>query len=148
MFNRLLKLPLNGNSSIFLFGPRGTGKTSWLKINLQDYIYLDLLDYSIYSSLVANPNRLDAMIPKDYDKWVIIDEVQRVPELLNEVHRLIEGRKIKFILTGSSAKGSQFACRKSPKIPYAPACNSRSRRKLQNGKRSYLRASSKDILRR
>jgi predicted AAA+ superfamily ATPase len=104
MFNRLLKLPLNGNSSIFLFGPRGTGKTSWLKINLQDYIYLDLLDYSIYSSLVANPNRLDAMIPKDYDKWVIIDEVQRVPELLNEVHRLIEGRKIKFILTGSSAR--------------------------------------------
>lgn len=104
MFNRLLKLPLNGNSSIFLFGPRGTGKTSWLKNNLLDYIYLDLLDYSTYSSLVANPNRLDAMIPKDYDKWVIIDEVQRVPELLNEVHRLIEGRKIKFILTGSSAR--------------------------------------------
>lgn len=104
MFNRLLKLPLGGNSSIFLFGPRGTGKTSWLKKNLQDYIYLDLLDYATYSSLIANPNRLDSMIPKDYEKWVIIDEVQRVPELLNEVHRLIEGRKIKFILTGSSAR--------------------------------------------
>jgi Predicted ATPase (AAA+ superfamily) len=67
-------------------------------------MYIDLLDYSTYATLVANPGRLDAMIPKDYDKWVIIDEVQRVPELLNEVHRLIEGRKIKFILTGSSAR--------------------------------------------
>ncbi len=48
--------------------------------------------------LSARPNRLEEFIPAGYTDWVIIDEVQRVPELLNEVHRLIEGRKIRFLL--------------------------------------------------
>jgi predicted AAA+ superfamily ATPase len=104
MLNRILNLPLDGDSSIFLFGPRGTGKTSWLKEHLKDYLYLDLLDFSLYNSLSANPSRLNTLIPPDYKKWIVIDEVQRVPELLNEVHRLIEHKKCKFILTGSSAR--------------------------------------------
>ena len=83
MFKRLLQLPLEGHSSIFLFGPRGTGKTSWIKEALHDNLYLDLLDFSVYSSLVANPGKLENLIPANYKKWVIIDEVQRVPELLN-----------------------------------------------------------------
>ncbi|HVX00471.1 MAG TPA: AAA family ATPase [Candidatus Babeliaceae bacterium] len=104
MFKRLLKLPLQGESSIFLFGARGTGKTSWIKEKLKDSIYLDLLDFATYSSLLANPSRLENLIPRDYQDWIVIDEVQRVPELLNEVHRLIEHKKFKFLLTGSSAR--------------------------------------------
>lgn len=104
MFNRLLKLPLDGKSSIFLFGPRGTGKTSWIKKHMPDALYFDLLDFSLYSSLSADPSRLENLIPKNYDNWIILDEVQRVPQLLNEVHRLIEGRKLRFLLTGSSAR--------------------------------------------
>jgi uncharacterized protein len=104
MFNRILKLPLESHQSIFLFGPRGTGKTSWLKSHLPQALYLDLLDFNLYNSLSTNPGRLENLIPKNYQDWIIIDEVQRVPELLNEVHRLIEGQKFRFILTGSSAR--------------------------------------------
>lgn len=109
MFNRILKLPLNGSSSIFLFGPRGTGKTSYIKSHIKDAIYIDLLDFSNFSQLSANPNRLENLIPNNYKNWVIIDEIQKVPELLNEVHRLIESKKIKFILTGSSARSLRKA---------------------------------------
>lgn len=104
MFKRLLQLPLKGQSSLFLFGPRGTGKTSWIKESMKDDLYFDLLDFSTYSSLAANPGRLENLIPAGYKNWVIIDEVQRVPELLNEVHRLIEKNKTRFLLTGSSAR--------------------------------------------
>jgi uncharacterized protein len=104
MFNRMLQLPLDGPSSIFLSGPRGTGKTSWIKEHLPTSLYIDLLDFATYGALVANPGRLESMIPPQYKDWIIIDEVQRVPELLNEVHRLIEGRKLRFLLTGSSAR--------------------------------------------
>jgi len=104
MFNRILKLPLNGKSSIFLFGPRGTGKTSWIKAHLKDELYLDLLDFSLYNLLVADPSRLENLIPPNFENWIVIDEVQRIPELLNEVHRLIEGKKLRFLLTGSSAR--------------------------------------------
>jgi len=104
MFNRILKLPLEGDSSIFLFGPRGTGKTSWLKAHLPNSLYFDLLQFTTYSSLLAQPDRLESLVPVDYQDWIIIDEIQRVPELLNEVHRLIEHKKYKFILTGSSAR--------------------------------------------
>lgn len=103
-FKRLLNLPLEGKSSIFLFGPRGTGKTYWLKKHLPDSIYIDLLDFSNFSSLQSNPSRLSNLIPANYSGWIVIDEIQRVPELLNEVHRLIEGKKYRFILTGSSAR--------------------------------------------
>ena len=88
-----------------MFGPRGTGKTSWLKANLPDSLYFDLLDFSIYNSLSADPSRLESLIPSDYNDWIILDEVQRIPELLNEVHRLIENRGYRFILIVSSARG-------------------------------------------
>lgn len=104
MFNRILKLPLNQKNSIFLFGPRGTGKTSWIKNNLKDDLYLDLLEFNLFNSLSANPSRLENMIPSNFENWVVIDEVQRIPALLNEVHRLIESKKLRFLLTGSSAR--------------------------------------------
>jgi predicted AAA+ superfamily ATPase len=101
-FKRLLTAPKA--QSFFLFGPRGTGKTTWLKEHFPKAIYLDLLDAKLYRTLVAAPERLEQYLPPQGVDWVILDEVQRIPELLNEVHRLIESRKQKFILTGSSAR--------------------------------------------
>jgi predicted AAA+ superfamily ATPase len=102
MYPRILKYP--SNKSFFLFGPRGTGKTTWVTSTFPEAVYLDLLEAELFNDFLANPQRLESFIPKGFDDWIVIDEVQRVPELLNEVHRLIEGRGCKFILTGSSAR--------------------------------------------
>lgn len=102
MYTRILKSP--GDKSFFLFGPRATGKTTWIQTTFPRGIRIDLLESELYNSLLASPARLVELIPDPCDDWVIIDEVQRVPELLNEVHRLIEQRKINFVLTGSSAR--------------------------------------------
>lgn len=106
MFKRLFNIDLNTNNSIFIFGPRGTGKTQWIKQALQgtDHIYLDLLDSKLYRELKAKPETLQQYISKDFKGWIIIDEVQRIPEILNEVHRAIEHQNQRFILTGSSAR--------------------------------------------
>lgn len=104
MFKRLFNLPTEIDQSVFIFGPRGTGKTSWLKEHFPEALYFDLLYDDHYRMLLARPSRLEELIPCDYNSWVIIDEIQKIPELLNEVHRLIESRKLKFILTGSSAR--------------------------------------------
>lgn len=102
MYTRLLKPPKN--KSFFLFGPRGTGKTTWVQATFPDALYLDLLESELFTSLLANPQRLENLIPNSFSNWIIIDEIQRIPELLHEVHRLIEKGKNKFILTGSSAR--------------------------------------------
>ncbi|WP_457554126.1 ATP-binding protein [Desulfobacula sp.] len=102
MYSRILKIP--EGKSFFLFGPRATGKTTWLKNVFPDCIYIDLLESELYHSLLASPGRLANLIPDNFFDWVIIDEIQRVPELLNEVHRLIEKKQLKFVLTGSSAR--------------------------------------------
>jgi len=104
MYKRLLEKPLKSNQSFFLFGPRGTGKTSWAREKIPGGLYIDLLETEAFVDLLAHPERLEQMIPPDFKDWVIIDEVQKVPQLLNEVHRLIEGKNYKFILTGSSAR--------------------------------------------
>lgn len=102
MYTRLLTPPKR--KSFFLFGPRGTGKTTWLKSKFPNALYFDLLDSETYNNLLAQPHRLGAMIPEPWKEWVILDEVQRVPALLHEVHRLIETRGLTFALTGSSAR--------------------------------------------
>lgn len=102
MYRRIMTIPQN--KSFFLFGPRGTGKTTWVKTNFPEALYIDLLEAEVYNELLANPQRLGKMVVKKSLKWIIIDEVQRVPELLNEVHRLIEAERYHFILTGSSAR--------------------------------------------
>ena len=104
MYPRSLAVPSNSRQSFFLFGPRGTGKTTWLKQRFPDALYLDLLDHALYLELLARPQRLQDLIPPGYDGWVVVDEVQRTPLLLNEVHRLIESDGLRFILTGSSAR--------------------------------------------
>lgn len=90
--------------SFIILGPRGTGKSTFLKERYPNALYIDLLKAENFSSLLANPTRIEALIPTQFSDYVIIDEIQRIPELLNEVHRLIEDKKIKFILTGSSAR--------------------------------------------
>ena len=94
---------LLGKKSHFLFGPRQTGKTFLIRHTLKDIRLYDLLDPSIYLALSRNPGRIaEELTPQDHT--VVIDEIQRIPELLNEVHRLIEERGIRFLLTGSSAR--------------------------------------------
>ncbi|MDJ0761368.1 MAG: ATP-binding protein [Myxococcota bacterium] len=90
--------------SFFLFGPRGTGKTTWVRHQLKDAIYIDLLDASHFTALSAYPNRLEDLVPANYEGHVVIDEIQRIPQLLNEVHRLIASRRLYFCLTGSSVR--------------------------------------------
>ncbi|OGA26257.1 MAG: ATPase [Betaproteobacteria bacterium RIFCSPLOWO2_02_FULL_67_26] len=102
MYSRLLEAP--AGQSFFVFGPRGTGKTAWLRQRFPEAPYFDLLDSATYTELLASPRRLEDRIPSHHRGWVLIDEIQRVPELLNEVHRLIEGRRLKFVMTGSSAR--------------------------------------------
>ncbi len=102
MYSRIINAP--ENKSFFLFGPRGTGKTTWVKKSFPHAIYIDLLESRTFNELLADPQRLEDYIPDDFKDWVIIDEVQKVPFILNEVHRLIENMGYKFILTGSSAR--------------------------------------------
>ena len=100
--DNLRSLELNKNQSYFLFGPRGTGKTTYLRKRFINSLYLDLLNKDLYFDLLANPSRLINIIG-DHEH-VIIDEVQKIPDLLDIVHDLIERKKIHFILTGSSAR--------------------------------------------
>ena len=110
MSKRILKISaLLDQKSHFLFGPRGTGKTTLIKQELSDKaVLIDLLRSGVYRSLSAHPEQLEEMIESqitDLDKkWVVIDEVQKIPSLLDEVHRLIEEKKWRFLLTGSSAR--------------------------------------------
>ncbi|WP_194847000.1 ATP-binding protein [Candidatus Neptunochlamydia vexilliferae] len=104
MYKRFLEKPLKGDHSFFLFGPRGTGKTSWLKSRIPNSLYIDLLDQEVFFELLKNPHKVEEMIPKGFKEWIIIDEIQKIPPLLNEVHRMIENYRYKFILTGSSAR--------------------------------------------
>src|SRR3990172_7512162 len=102
MYTRVLEPPQR--QSFFLFGPRGVGKTAWLRRRLPDALFFDLLDADTYTRLLASPARLGDEIPAGYRGWVVLDEIQRLPDLLNEVHRLIEARRLRFALTGSSAR--------------------------------------------
>jgi len=104
VFERLIRKPLESRKSFFLFGPRGTGKTTWLKHRLPEALFVNLLQSEYYNRLSANPGHLRQLIPPDHTGWTVIDEVQRIPALLNEVHDLIEARGLVFVLTGSSAR--------------------------------------------
>jgi predicted AAA+ superfamily ATPase len=102
MFARDLRLPADKN--FFLFGPRGTGKSTLLRNVFPDAIFFDLLDLGLYSELLAHPQRLEALSLPRMPARIVIDEIQRIPALLDEVHRLIERRRWRFALTGSSAR--------------------------------------------
>ena len=101
---RILDLPtLLDKKSHFLFGPRQTGKTFLIHHTLKQARVYDLLDSSIFLALSREPARIaQELTPEDH--LVVIDEIQRLPELLNEIHRLIESRRIRFLMTASSAR--------------------------------------------
>lgn len=92
--------------SYFLLGPRGTGKTLWTRTTYPDGLFIDLLDPETVRSLTAYPERLREFIDAAPNQSsIIIDEVQKIPELLDVIHQLIEEkRNLSFILTGSSAR--------------------------------------------
>jgi predicted AAA+ superfamily ATPase len=92
--------------SHFLFGPRATGKTYLIRQQLAGRAsVIDLLDSDIYLTLQNRPAEIRAMIDTFAHELVVIDEIQRIPELLNEVHRFLEGPgNRRFLLTGSSAR--------------------------------------------
>ena len=100
---RLLPPPIR---STFLFGPRGTGKSTFAKQAFPDALAIDLRAGPVARALIAAPERLhDAIDAVAIDRWVVIDEVQRVPALLDVVHqRLDHEPQRRFLLTGSSAR--------------------------------------------
>ncbi|RPI78845.1 MAG: ATP-binding protein [Desulfobacteraceae bacterium] len=101
-FQRLLKAP---EQSFFLFGPRGTGKSTWLRHALPEALFLDLLDASLSLELFREPHRLEALVGDQPEgAWIVLDEIQKIPLLLDEVHRLMETRRWRFALCGSSAR--------------------------------------------
>lgn len=103
-FLRRLKKPTR---SFFLLGPRATGKSTWLEANFSDSVVrIDLLRNDIYFPLMADPSafrqRVLAHDPKS--TWIIVDEIQRIPVLLNDIHSLMENEGYQFALSGSSAR--------------------------------------------
>ena len=94
-----------GRESCFLWGARQTGKSTLLKFLYPESLYFDLLLSDEYERLLRRPSLLREIIEgSDISSPVIVDEIQRIPELLNEVHWLIENRGIRFILSGSSPR--------------------------------------------
>jgi predicted AAA+ superfamily ATPase len=104
MYTRRLPLP---SRSFFLFGPRGTGKTTWLRSHLPDATWFDLLRSTEYLQLLRDPGvfrQRVAALPRG--RWVVVDEIQRLPALLDEIHSLMNEnpKQHRFALTGSSAR--------------------------------------------
>lgn len=103
IIRRLFKLDLPPGKSAFLWGPRKVGKSHWIRHHLQGHTLIDLLKTDTYAEYASRPHLLRERILKK-SPLVVIDEVQKIPALLDEVHWLIENRGISFLLTGSSAR--------------------------------------------
>jgi len=101
-YPRLLTPP---EQSFFLFGPRGSGKSTWARRAFPNAYRFDLLDEGLYQELLSDASLFASRL-RTFKRggWVWVDEVQRLPSLLNEVHRFIEEAGLRFILTGSSAR--------------------------------------------
>lgn len=104
MFERILEINLNENNAAFLWGPRKVGKTTLLHQKFPDAKYYDLLRTELKTRLLLTPSLLREELLAEKPNLVIIDEIQKVPALLDEVHWCLENIKTKFILCGSSAR--------------------------------------------
>ena len=105
---RLLKIDLPPQQSTFLWGPRKTGKSSYLKQTFPDSLVFDFLKTDLYLGYLKTPSLLREQLlakdPKQLKHPVILDEVQKIPPILDEIHWLIENSEMQFILCGSSAR--------------------------------------------
>lgn len=105
MVARLYQLNDELDGSVFLFGARQTGKSTFLEAQFPDAVYIDLLDAKLRRRFRAKPELLYEMLQdKQEGSIVVIDEIPFVPELLNEVHRIIQKKGLRFVLCGSSAR--------------------------------------------
>lgn len=110
MYRRIINLSsVLGRKSVFLFGPRQTGKSTWLRQNYPNALYINLLSKKVFDDYLSKANALESDLElhqrKSDSNIVVIDEVQKLPALLDEVHNQIEkNKKLRFILTGSSAR--------------------------------------------
>lgn len=105
MFTRTRRLPPPGRETFFLWGPRQTGKTTLLRASYPDAFWIDLLQSDVYRRYLDRPELLrQELAAADGPSQVVIDEVQKVPQLLDEVHWLLENRNHQFALCGSSAR--------------------------------------------
>ncbi len=93
------------DQSFFLFGVRGVGKSTWARTRYETAHRIDLLDEARYQSLLADPELFaDELRSRPPGSWVVVDEVQRIPGLLNYVHQFVEEQGLRFVLLGSSAR--------------------------------------------
>jgi predicted AAA+ superfamily ATPase len=105
MFKRQLSLPAAGKETFFLWGPRQTGKTTLLRAYYPDAFWIDLLLADEFRRYLHNPEILrEQLATRPSVRQVVIDEVQKVPQLLDEAHWLHEHRNVRFALCGSSAR--------------------------------------------
>jgi len=103
ILTRQIDLALPKGKSCFLWGPRKAGKSYWIRHHLKDAILIDLLQTDLFSEYATKPSLLRERF-EETRKLIVIDEVQKVPQLLDEVHWLIENCGTQFLLTGSSAR--------------------------------------------
>ena len=102
-FNRLISIEVPENRSAFLWGPRKVGKSYWIREHMKEAILIDLLKTEVFAEYISRPALLRERYA-DATQRIVIDEVQKVPAILDEVHWLIENKGLAFLLTGSSAR--------------------------------------------
>ena len=128
MYQRIFDITPYLDDSVFLFGARQTGKSTFLLDTFRDVPSFDLLDYELRSRFSKNPGLLGEILQDSPDgSLVIIDEIQKVPELLDEVHRLMVRKNMRFILCGSSARklkksSSNTLGGRAVPLPFYPLC--------------------------
>lgn len=104
MIERKLHLPPSGEETFFLWGPRQTGKSTLLRATYPDAIWIDLLKAEEFRRYLQHPELLRQELPDDgHGSFVVIDEIQKIPALLDEIHWLHENRNVRFALCGLSA---------------------------------------------
>jgi len=97
--DRILDLSLPADRSAFLWGPRKTGKTYWINRSFADSVIIDLLKTDVFADYASRPSLLREQY-QEHRGLVVIDEIQMVPDLLNEIHWLIENTDVSFLMTG------------------------------------------------